>query len=140
MSDLRKGQWPNLFEIYFGKPEKILDVFTTSLKGVEPKVDILQTDTDVVVKANVPGMTKEDLSIVLKDGMITISGEFKDETEGKTSTYFHSERHFGSFNRTIPLPSEVMAGKAVAKFENGVLTITIPKTVKVDEGIKIEIN
>jgi HSP20 family protein len=136
MSNLSKYRlFPTLFDVFWDQSENPF----YSLQS-EPKMDILQTEKDVIVKADIPGITKDDVSIILKNKMITITGEIKKENEEKTTNSFYSERYSGSFSRTLPLPTDVIADKAVANFKDGVLTITIPKSVKGDDGIKIQIN
>ena len=93
-----------------------------------PRVDVVETDTEVRVSAELPGLDDKDIDVSLSRGALTISGEKKHEKEERGRNYYHSERSFGSFRRSIPLPSEVQADKADAVFKNGVLTITLPKT------------
>lgn len=108
-------------------------------KGGEPKVDIIQSDRDVIVKADVPGVKKEDISVTVTEDTISIRGEVKSDYEEKKENYFHSERFFGTYSRTLPLPTLVAADKATAKFEDGVLTITIPKAGKPTRGHVVDI-
>ncbi len=112
------------------------DAFTRplSLSGgsVVPAIDLYQNDDDVVVKAALPGLKAEDVQISVAADVLTLRGEFKKETEQKETTYHIREQRFGSFERTVMLPTDVQADKAKADFENGVLTVTLPKaeTVK----------
>jgi HSP20 family protein len=112
------------------------DAFTrpVSMSGcsVVPAIDLYQNDDDVVMKAALPGLKAEDVQISVAADVLTLRGEFKKETELKKTTYHIREHHFGSFERTVMLPTDVQADKAKADFENGVLTVTLPKaeTVK----------
>lgn len=90
-------------------------------------VDVYQTDKDVVVKANIPGVKPEDIDITVTGDVLTIKGEHKEEQKVERENYFYQERRFGSFNRSITLPVPVQTDKAEAKFENGVLELTLPK-------------
>ena len=108
-------------------------------KGGEPKVDILQNEAEIVVKADVPGVKKEDINVMLTEDTITLRGEVKSDYEDKKENYFHSERFYGSYSRTLPLPALVDSDKASAKFADGVLTITIPKATKSEKGHVVDI-
>ncbi len=92
-----------------------------------PAVDMYQTDDDVVVKATVPGMKPEEIQISVTGDTLTIKGETQEETDNKEKAYHIRERRWGSFERTITLPTAVRSDKAQAEFENGVLSITLPK-------------
>ncbi len=92
-----------------------------------PAVDMYQTDDDVIVKATVPGMKPEDIQISVTGDTLTIKGETQEETDNKEKAYHIRERRWGSFERTITLPTNVRSDKAQADFENGVLSITLPK-------------
>ena len=108
------------------------DAFTRPLSisggSVVPAVDLYQNDDEVVVKAALPGLKADDVQISVAADVLTLRGEFKKETEQKKTTYHIREQHFGSFERTVMLPTDVQADKAKADFENGVLTVTLPKT------------
>ena len=108
-------------------------------KGGEPKVDILQNEAEIVVKADVPGVKKEDINVTVTEDTITLRGEVKSDFEDKKDNYFHSERFYGTYSRTLPLPALVDSDKASAKFAEGVLTITIPKATKSEKGHVVDI-
>lgn len=95
---------------------------------LSPAVDIYEEDDDLVVKAELPGISKEDIEVKVTDDYITISGEKKREEKVEKKDYYRYERSYGSFSRTFRLPVDVQTEKAKAKFENGVLEIRIPKT------------
>jgi len=96
-----------------------------------PAIDLYQTDDDVVVKATLPGVKPEDIQISVTGDTLTLRGEMAKESEVNEATYHLKERRFGSFARTLTLPSSVLADKARADFENGVLTLTLPKAEEV---------
>ena len=106
------------------------DAFTRplSLSGVSasPAIDMYQTNDDVVVKATLPGLKAEDVDITVTGETLTLRGEFKVENEEKEASYHIREQRYGSFERSIMLPTDVKADKAKADFENGILTITMP--------------
>jgi HSP20 family protein len=108
--------------------------------GFNPRVDVTETDSDVRVTAELPGMEQKDIEVTISRDTLTLRGEKKEESETKKEGYFHAERYFGSFQRTIPLPREVVTDKAGATFKNGVLTVVLPKTEEVKtETRKIEV-
>jgi len=96
-----------------------------------PQIDMYQTDEDVVVKATIPGVKPEDLHITITGDVLTIRGEIKAEEEVEGATYHLRERRYGTFSRSLPLPVPVVADKAKAEFENGILTLTLPKAEEV---------
>ena len=96
-----------------------------------PAVDLYQTDDDVVVKATLPGVKSEDLSISVTGDVLTIRGEVKEEASSDEANYHVRERSFGSFSRSLALPTAVVAEKARAEFENGILSLTLPKAEEV---------
>lgn len=96
-----------------------------------PAVDMYQTDDEVVVKAALPGIKADEVQINVTGEVLTIKGETKQENETKEKAYHLREQRWGAFERSIVLPTEVIADKAKADFENGVLTITLPKAEEV---------
>lgn len=100
----------------------------TETEVLSPAVDIYEEGDDLVVKAELPGINKEDIEVKVTDDYITISGEKKKEEKVEKKDYYRYERSYGSFSRTFRLPIDVQTEKAKAKFENGVLEIRIPKT------------
>jgi HSP20 family protein len=101
-----------------------------ALRGVEevtPAIDMYHTPTEVVIKASLPGIKPEDVNITISGDTLNIKGETKTEEEIKREDYLYQERRYGSFSRTIALPSSLKTDKAEATFESGVLTLTIPK-------------
>ncbi len=95
--------------------------------GWNPDLDIAETDNDITVKAEIPGIDPKDVDISITGDTLTIKGEKKEEKEEKGKSFHHMERTYGSFSRTIDLPARVMIDKVVAKDNHGVLEITLPK-------------
>jgi len=91
-------------------------------------VDVYQTDDEVVVKAEMPGLAKEDIEVSLSDSTLTLKGEKKREEKVEDEHYTRSERSFGMISRAVELPCEVEPGRATAKMTNGVLEVHVPKT------------
>ena len=95
--------------------------------GWNPSLDVYQDKDNVFVKAELPGMKKEDIEISLEDGVLTIAGERKHEEEGKQGESFRSERFFGRFHRSVALPTPVVSSNVKASYKDGILTVTLPK-------------
>lgn len=93
-----------------------------------PRIDVIETENEVKVKAEIPGISKDDLDIVVYDEEVRISGEFKKSDEYKDENLRRVERYYGSFSRVVPLPAEVKAEEARAEYKDGILTLTIPKS------------
>jgi HSP20 family protein len=108
--------------------------------GMEiPAVDMYQTDDAVVVKSAIPGIKPEDIDISITGDTLTIKGETRVEEEVNEENYIRRERRYGSFCRSLALPLPVVTEKAEAEFENGVLTLTLPKAEEVKpKAIKIK--
>jgi HSP20 family protein len=92
-----------------------------------PSMDLAETDTHFVLRADLPGLTEEDVSIELEDNVLTVAGERKAEHEAKKEGYYRVERSFGQFRRSLTLPEGVDAESIAATFDNGVLEVRIPK-------------
>lgn len=101
-----------------------------------PALDVYEEKDDIVVKAELPGMEKDNIEVNISDHFLTIKGEKKKEEEVKEEHYYRSERSYGSFVRAVELPKDVHADKVKAAFKNGILEIRMPKT---EEAKKKEI-
>jgi HSP20 family protein len=110
-----------------------------STSGWLPALDVFEDDDKVTVQVELAGMRKEDFDISLQDDMLTISGERKSESEKREGESFRSERFFGRFSRSITLPSPVKAEEVKAAYEDGVLTVTLPKAEEAKPK-KIQVN
>jgi HSP20 family protein len=108
--------------------------------GFAPAINVRQTDKGVEVTAELPGIDEKNVDVSLADNVLTIRGEKKEEREQSESGWQVSERSFGSFVRTIPLPVEVDEGKVQAQFRSGVLTVMLPAAADAErKAKKIEI-
>jgi HSP20 family protein len=92
-----------------------------------PAMDLLETEEQFVLRADLPGMTENDVSIELEDNVLTVSGERKTEHEDKREGFYRMERAFGSFSRSLTLPKGVDPEAVSAQFDRGVLEVRIPK-------------
>jgi HSP20 family protein len=105
-----------------------------------PSVDIKESEKDITVSAELPGMEDKDIDLSLNRDSLTIKGEKKEEKEDKGKNYYRMERSYGSFIRTIPLPAEVDMDRVKAEFKKGILTVALPKTAKaIKETKKISV-
>ena len=102
-----------------------------ALRGAESapriRVDVSETDKDYLVKADIPGVKKEDIKVAIDGNQVSVSAEIKEEKEVGGAGMLRSERFYGQQYRSLTLPQEVDDAKAVAKYENGVLLLTLPK-------------
>ena len=104
-------------------------------------VDVYETEKEFFLSADMPGLDKNDVSVDIHDGVITIKGERAIDNEKSSDGYRIRERQLGSFNRSFRLPDNVNEDKVAAKFKNGVLTVTLPKTKEIlPEGRQIKIS
>lgn len=98
-----------------------------AISFLTPAVDIAEGDNEYTVRAELPGVSKDDVRITMQDNILTIRGEKKEEKETKESNYHRTERSYGSFQRSFTLPTHVKSDKIEASHKDGVLTITLPK-------------
>lgn len=104
-----------------------------------PRVEVIESERDVKVQAELPGMEEKDIEVTLHNGVLTIRGERQSENEDKHRRV--SERYYGQFDRRIVLPAEVDGDNVTASFQKGVLTVTLPKTAREVQDVKrIRIN
>jgi HSP20 family protein len=136
-----------MFENFFGRgwPRSWMQPLRWELPAMPemelrmPKVDVIDQDNAVVVRAEVTGVKKEDIEVSLGDNTVTIRGRTSHEEKEKKGDYYRSEISRGEFSRTVALPCDVDSSKSSAKLENGILELTLPKlekakrrTIKVD--------
>ena len=106
-----------------------------------PAVDIFETNEAIVLKAELPGITAQDISVEVKDNTLTLKGEKKFEKEVKEENYHRVERSYGSFQRAFTLPGTILQEKVKAEFKDGILEITLPKVEEAKpKQVKVEIS
>ena len=120
-------EWDRRFDDMLGRPLWRLPV---EERGWMPALDVFEKADKFVVKAELPGIKEEDIHVSVVGDTLSIRGEKKSETEVKEEDYYRSERSYGSFYRSIPIPANVNADKIEACFEDGVLEVALPKSVK----------
>jgi HSP20 family protein len=101
---------------------------TSEIRGLVPAIDVVDEEKAYRVTAELPGLAEKDIEVTKDGDLLTIKGEKKEEREENDKGYFLSERHFGSVERSLRLPEGIDDAKIEAKFENGVLTVVLPKT------------
>ena len=134
-----------MMEDFFGRrarpwlPERWFRREELDLKA--PTMDVYEEKDEIVVKAELPGIDKENIEVNLTDHTLTIKGEKKKEEEVKEENYYRSERSYGSFFRTLELPTAVHGDKVKASFKNGILEVRMPKTEEAKaKEIKVKVD
>ena len=98
------------------------------LSGWTPALDVYEDKDNIIVKAEIPGMKREDIDVSLHDGCLSISGERRSEQTQEQAEVYRAERFFGRFQRTVTLPTPVAGDKVKAQYKEGILIVTLPKT------------
>jgi HSP20 family protein len=127
-------RFPRLFDLSWPEWPELGGFFE---RGV-PRADVVDRDTEILVRAELPGMKKEDLEITLTEDTLTLAAKAASEVEEEQGQYHRREIRRGEFSRTIMLPAEVDGTKATATFTDGVLEITMPK-IKETKRVKVEV-
>ena len=127
------------FEDFWGRPfPRLWRPGFARLRAISlqaPTLDVYEQKDDVIVKAEIPGLTKDDIDITLEGNFLTIKGEKKKEEEVKDDDYYRCERTYGAFSRTVELPVAVQTDKVNAAFKDGVLEIRMPKTEEAKKNV-----
>ena len=126
-----------MFDRYFREP--ILRTFEDDSVDFGPSVDVYETDTQVVVKAHLPGVKKEDIELTVQEDRLLLTGESRHEDEVEEEGYHRRELRYGRFRRVLPMPAAVDHDEITAAFEDGVLTVRAPKTEQKTTGKSVEI-
>jgi HSP20 family protein len=125
-----RAEMDSLFDSFIGGLPAFSGMFGSSggrAFALTPHMDVRETDKEIVVEAELPGMEEKDVSIALQDGILTIRGEKKHEVDEEKENYRIMERRYGSFQRSVQLPDTVDEDKIEATFNNGVLKVSLPK-------------
>jgi HSP20 family protein len=120
----------------FGRPQK------GDFQGEgewQPPIDVAETESELVVNVEIPGMDPKDIDISLSEGTLTIRGERKQEKENEEEDYHFIERNYGPFSRSIQIRREIESNNISASYKNGVLRITLPKSHEARKEIKIKV-
>jgi HSP20 family protein len=120
--DSLQGDVNRLFDSFFGRSEG-----TAAARRWVPAMDLVETEDHLVLRADLPGMDRDDIEVEVKDGVLTVSGERKAEHQTQREGYHRVERSFGRFSRSLGLPRGVAPGAVQASFDRGVLEVKMPK-------------
>jgi HSP20 family protein len=129
-----RREMDRMFDDFFGG--SALRPAYSGWQGATPAVDIDETDKELIVTAELPGVRDKDVEVSLAGDILTIKGEKRDAREQKSGDSYYAERRFGSFSRSLRLPFELGDEKVDAKFKDGVLTIHLPKPAELQRSIR----
>jgi HSP20 family protein len=148
------SRYADPFHSFRSEMDRLFDTFLTGLpslpglrqgvpmaEGMTPTLDVKESEKEIVVKADLPGIDEKDVHLTVHDGVLTLRGEKKSERTDERENYHIMERSYGSCQRSIRLPETVDEDKAEARFDKGVLTVTLPKRpemVKAQKKIEIK--
>jgi HSP20 family protein len=141
----RYGEWMHPFFSFRQEMDRLMEDFfgrfetqplARRVETFTPHMDVVDSEKEIKVSAELPGMDEKDIEVSITREALTIRGEKKEEKEEQGKDYYRSERSFGSFTRTIPLPVDIETEKATASFKKGVLTVKLPKTKQTIEETK----
>jgi HSP20 family protein len=123
--DSLQGEMNRLFDGFFGTRQG--NGSGRSLRRWIPSMDLVEADDELVLRADLPGVSDDDIEIEIRDNVLTISGERRSEHEEKNESFYRAERAFGSFSRSLTLPDGVDPDAVTAKSDDGVLEVRVPK-------------
>jgi HSP20 family protein len=132
-----------MMENFFGRTPLWPSLWSREIGGelITPALDIYEANGDIVVQAELPGMTKDDIEVDISDSHLILKGKKKKEEKIEEEGYFACERAYGAFHRSVELPADVQADKVKASFKNGILEIRLPKTEEAKtKEIKVKID
>jgi len=134
-----RGEMDRLFDAFAREPLAGIEWPFASSGRWAPAVDVTEDDKSLTIRAEVPGIGPEDLDVTVSGNQLVLSGEKKESIEKTEGDFCQSERRFGSFRRTVPLPEAVDPEKVIAEYANGVLTIKLEKSpVSVAKRIEVK--
>jgi HSP20 family protein len=148
------SRYSDPFNSFRSEMDRLFDAFMSGLpavgsvrqgfpaaQGLTPTLDVKETDKEIVVKADLPGIDEKDIQLTFHDGVLSLRGEKKSERTDERENYHLMERSYGSFQRAIRVPETIDEDKVEARFDKGVLTVTLPKRpemVKAQKKIEIK--
>jgi len=123
-----RDEMDQLFDSFFGATRMGDWSLPGSAGGWAPEIEVVEGDRDITVRAEIPGLDAQDVDVSISGNHLTVSGEKKESTEQQKGGYYHSERRYGHFRRTIELPAGTKPEQVTAEVDKGLLTLKIPKT------------
>lgn len=137
--DTLRRQMDRLFEDFWS--DRGLPMLPTGEMTWMPAIELKETNTELVLKAQIPGISAKDLDIQVSEDTVTITGEYRDEQKTDEKGYFRSEFQYGQFQRVVALPTHVHNQEAKAEFKDGLLTLTMPKVEESERKVvKLHLN
>jgi HSP20 family protein len=134
MMDRMLTGWPWMRRAYHRVPR----IWRT--RGWAPDIDVFDRDNNIVVRADLPGVKREDVDVSIEENVLTIRGSRKEETEVKAEDYYRMERAFGEFSRSMPVPQGIRPEDIQATFKDGVLEVAVPKPAEAQrKQVKVEV-
>jgi HSP20 family protein len=118
--------------------EKAVADYTSNVPA-KPVMDVIEDEENLIVKTDLPGVKKEDIKIDITEDTLEITANFQEETEVEDVNYIKRERRYGEATRLMKLPAKILINESTAKFENGVLTVTLPKLEK-SESFEVKVD
>jgi len=118
--------------------EKAVADYTSNVPA-KPVMDVIEDEENLIVKTDLPGVKKEDIKIDITEDTLEITANFEEETEVEDVNYIKRERRYGEATRLMKLPAKILINESTAKFENGVLTVTLPKLEK-SESFEVKVD
>lgn len=118
--------------------EKAVADYTSNVPA-KPVMDVIEDEENLIVKTDLPGVKKEDIKIDITEDTLEITANFEEETEVEDVNYIKRERRYGEAKRLMKLPAKILINESTAKFENGVLTVTLPKLEK-SESFEVKVD
>jgi len=125
-----------LFTDFLGDFPGRMSLANRSFGAFMPSMDVKETEKEITVTAELPGMEQKDVEVTLTEGVLSIKGEKREEHEEEKGDTYRSERRYGAFERALPLPADVEVDKAKAEFKKGVLKVVLPKSEKAQANRK----
>ncbi|MCE1251969.1 MAG: Hsp20/alpha crystallin family protein [Anaerolineae bacterium] len=124
-----RDEMDRMFESFFEPPWSLrpFEPFESNFSGFMPSLDVNETDKDINVTIELPGLEDKDIQLSLENNVLTVSGEKKFEKQEKKNNFHRLERSYGSFSRQVALPCDVDEDRVSAVFKNGILNISLPK-------------
>ena len=123
-----RDEMDQLFDSFFGSARMSEWSLPGAAGGWAPEIEVLEGDKDITVRVEIPGLDAKDVDVSISGNRLTVSGEKKESTEERKGGYYHSERRYGYFHRTIELPAGTKPEQVTAEVDKGVLTLKLPKT------------
>ncbi len=129
-ADVFRSELDRFVERFFGEPFGETPFAAGWASGFTPALDVVESENEVTLRAELPGLDPADIDIQVSGDVLTISGEKRQQSEESKENWYRAERRFGQFRRVLALPSQVDADKVSAEYDRGVLTVHLPRSAE----------